>query len=273
MTTEFFLKHFPGGLTAKHSWDSALDEDYGSEHVHLCPEILYIIKGNLNHVIEDREYHLVKGDLVLIPPMRYHRLKLLPTTTEYERYNLLFPMELLNGISTDQIFRDIEVIHCSEHGIIADGFKKLDYYFEHLPEDAFHDVTVMFLRELFYNLSIYNGTNSSTPNVLSPMLTKALAYINENLFTIQSISEVSQSLFITDSYLFNVFKSQLKTSPKKYITLKRLLAAQNAIQLGKKPTEIYSDYGFSDYTSFYRSYVQHFGHSPSKEHPGKQNTL
>ena len=265
MIKKYFSKSYSENFNVRHIWNSDVSQDYALEHVHLMPELLYILKGNLSHVVEDREYRLVKGDLVIIPPMRYHQLKILSSPTEYERYNILFPLEILHGIDTQRIFREIEVIHCSDHGIISDGFKKLDYYAENLPDDAFRDIVTMLLREIFHNLSIYDGTHNIEPSFLSPILSKALTYINDNLFTIQSISEISQNLFITDSYLFDVFKSQLKTTPKRYITMKRLLVAQNAIQLGKKPTEIYSDCGFSDYTSFYRSYVHYFGHAPSQE--------
>lgn len=86
-----------------------------------------------------------------------------------------------------------------------------------------------------------------------------------HLFTIRSISEISDSLFITESYLYEIFKSPLHISPKKYITAKRLLTAKREPDLGAAPTRIYQKTGFSSYAAFYRSYTAFFGHAPSKE--------
>jgi AraC-like DNA-binding protein len=92
----------------------------------------------------------------------------------------------------------------------------------------------------------------------------AVKYINENLFAINFVSEISDFLFVTETYLFKIFKEQLKISPKKYIVNKRLLVAQKMISSGKKPTEIYVECGFQTYPAFYKRYIEFFGYPPSK---------
>jgi AraC-like DNA-binding protein len=123
----------------------------------------------------------------------------------------------------------------------------------------------LLIEELFYALNLENVENAREMKEINPILSGALKYINDNLFTLKGISEVTDALFVTESYLHRLFKSELHKSPKKYINDKRLLAAQSLIQMGEKPTEIYERCGFSDYTSFYRNYKEHFGYSPSKE--------
>ena len=114
-------------------------------------------------------------------------------------------------------------------------------------------------------LGLYENAYTDGLPFRNPMLTKAIAYIRGNLFTICSISEISDSLFITESYLFEIFKKTLHNSPKKYITAKRLLTAKRELDLGAAPTQIYLKMGFSGYAAFYRSYTAFFGHAPSKE--------
>ena len=46
--------------------------------------------------------------------------------------------------------------------------------------------------------------------------------------------------------------------------MKRLSKAQQLIAMGKKPTEIYTECGFTDYGTFFRNYTKHFGFSPSQ---------
>ncbi len=114
-------------------------------------------------------------------------------------------------------------------------------------------------------LGLYENAYTDGLPFRNPMLTKAIAYIRANLFTIRSISEISDSLFITESYLFEIFKTTLHISPKKYITAKRLLTAKREPDLGDGQTQIYQKMGFSSHAAFYRSYTAFFGHAPSKE--------
>ena len=120
-------------------------------------------------------------------------------------------------------------------------------------------------RLLPVSLGLYENVYTDGLPFRNPMLTKAIAYIRANLFIIRSISEISDSLFITESYLFEIFKKALHISPKKYITAKCLLTAKREPDLGAAPTQIYRKMVFSGYAAFYRSYTAFFGHAPSKE--------
>lgn len=233
-------------------------------HTHGMYELLYFVSGDATFVIEDKRYKLRRGDMVLIRPMKYHYI-VIDSPARYERYGILFDERALRVDNTNMVDENVEVINLLERANISDIFKKLDYYSEHLNDKDFGDVTVLLIKELFYDLSIKKHISEKDSAHINPTLTKALRYINENLFTMKSISEVAEEIFVTESYLFRLFKSELKKSPKKYINDKRLLAAQNLIQMGEMPTAVYERCGFSDYTSFYRNYKDYFGYPPSKE--------
>ncbi|MBE6687965.1 MAG: AraC family transcriptional regulator [Ruminococcaceae bacterium] len=237
-------------------------------HTHDNTEILFIKRANGCHVIEDREYPLSELDLVLVPPATYHHLRFYDNSP-YERYNVICTSEFYSDIDIQKVYRNITVINCTHHNIITDIFKKADYYVQVLPPKDCKQVLKLLIKELFFNLSIYDGTAGTQPNFVSSTLSRAIEFINENLYNIETVSDVSNALYITDSYLYEIFKTQLKTSPKKYITAKRLHSAKNALSNGEKPMEVYGKFGFGDYASFYRSYVRFFGHSPSEEKEAK----
>jgi AraC-like DNA-binding protein len=115
------------------------------------------------------------------------------------------------------------------------------------------------------DLSIKREYVEQEYSVINPLLSDALAYINRNIFTLKSVKEVSDALFVTESYLYRLFKRELKNTPKKYIQDKRLLYAQKLISKGRRPTDVFEDCGFNDYTSFYRGYVKFFGYPPSRD--------
>ena len=76
---------------------------------------------------------------------------------------------------------------------------------------------------------------------------------------------MANKLYVSVSYLFYLFKTYVKTTPKRYVTEKRLLAAKDLILQGVKPTKAYEQVGFNDYTSFYRNFIKFFGYAPSSE--------
>ena len=232
-------------------------------HSHNCYELIFFLKGDATHVIENRKYKLSKNDLIIIKPSCYHYIQI-NENTDYERYDITINADLLGIENIDVVSNEIEVINLSANPIAIELFAKLDYYKKKLSENDFNKVAVLLIKELFYNLTTYKE-QSKNYTFLSPTLTTALAYINDNLFTLKDVEEIAKHLFITQSYLFRIFKQELKTSPKKYINDKRLLAAQNMLSVGKNPLEVFETCGFNDYTTFYRSYVKFFGHAPSKE--------
>lgn len=229
-------------------------------HSHNAYEIIFFLRGDATYIIEDRKYDLKKNDIVFIRPGKYHYIQL-NSSAEYERYNMLFTSRILNLNLKKLIPNEVEVLNCSDN-VIQQNFKKLNSYYSQFDEASFFDITKCLLKEILYNVSIY-GKDSSSPSIVSPLISQALEYIQTNLFTIESITEISQQLFITETYLFKLFKSQLKLSPHKYIIEKRLLKAEKLIRSGSKPTEVYSACGFKNYSTFYKRYVEFFGFSPS----------
>lgn len=234
-----------------------------SMHSHNCYELILFLKGDATHVVEDRKYKLSKNDLIIIRPSEYHYIQI-DGNKEYERFNILISPENEDFKQAVQLVKEIEVINLSANPIALELFKKMDFYKTKLSEVEFERITILLLVELFYNLSIYRD-QAKQHSAISLFLSEALNYINENLYTVENVEEIANKLYVTPSYLFRIFKKELKTTPKKYITDKRLLMAQTMISMGKSPTEVFTACGFNDYTAFYRSYTSFFGHSPSKD--------
>ena len=230
-------------------------------HVHNAYEIIFFLRGDATFVIEHKKYQLKKNDIIFVRPQKYHYLEL-NSSNEYERYHVRFSSTLLEMDINKIIPDEIEVLNCNNN-IIQQNFKKLDYYSSHLDEKSFWDIGICLLKETLYNLGLLRE-DVTAYDLVSPLLSQALKYIDNNLFTIQNITEISQSLYITEPYLFKIFKKQLKISPKKYITEKRLMEAEKRIRLGEKPTEIYRLCGFKTYPAFYKRYMDCFGFAPSE---------
>lgn len=252
-------------LFYKHEISKNLSKDAYSMHSHNMYELLYFVSGNATHVIEDRKYKLKRGDLVLIRPPKYHFVQI-DSECDYERYDILFDGKTVNIDSLKLLDALPEIINLEEYGMATEIIRKTDFYFKHFSGEDFEKILTSLLNELFYLLSVTPATDmTDAPKVTSSTLSQALAYINDNLTTLTGVEEVAQRCFVSESYLFRLFKQELKQTPARYISTKRLLLAERMINEGKRPTAVYESCGFSDYTTFYRNYRAFFGCAPSEK--------
>ena len=92
-----------------------------------------------------------------------------------------------------------------------------------------------------------------------------IRYINNNLGHPLTLEALCERFYVSRAQFCRRFKKATGTSVGKYITIKRLLLAQQMILDGSKPSNIPSLCGFQDYSTFYRAYTKFFGHSPKEE--------
>ena len=247
----------------KHEISEDLTCDTYSAHTHNAYELIYFLDGDATHVIEDRKYKLKKGDLILIRPFQHHFIQI-DTPARYERYDILFDSKKHGVESVNRIPEDMEVINISGNRILEDIFRKCDLYDQSSDRDTFDKILSHLLSELFYHITLFPRPSTQETTMLSPLISKVLSYISENLCTISGIEEISNHLFVSQTYLFRLFKKELHQTPKKYIMEKRLLLAQKMLSAGEKATNVCEQCGFGDYTTFYRNYTAFFGQLPSE---------
>ncbi len=239
-----------------------------SVHLHDRYEILYFLKGDATYVIEDKMYKLRAGDVIITPPGKYHFIQM-DSRADYERHNLLFEAEEF-GIDVSLLPKEIDILHVESGSIISEIFKKLDYYLDTFEREHFPSIARLLVQELVYNIS-YNGGVSKGDDLspIDPILSRAISYISDNLFTVTDIAEIADAIFVSPSYLFRMFKRVLFKTPKKYITEKRLLAAKRKLKEGRRAADVAAECGFSDYATFYRNYLAMFGKSPTQDQSAK----
>lgn len=246
----------------KHELSRALPRDVYSVHTHNSYELLYFVSGDATYVIEDRKYKLKPGDLILVRPFLHHFVRI-DSQTDYERYDILFD-PVKHGVESALLLpEDVIIVNLKDNPIAADVFKRCDFYRKSMGDETFFVLLPHMLSELFYNLLAFPAASPALGHPVSPLLSDALHYINENLFTVGGTAELAKQLFVSESYLCRLFQRELHQTPKRYIRDKRLLSAEKMISLGEHPTAVSVKCGFSDYTTFYRNFVAFFGRSPS----------
>lgn len=235
-----------------------------SMHCHNTYELIFFERGDASYIIDQNKYKLHKNDLIFIRPSKYHYIEF-TGESEYSRINIAFSESLVSPSLLASVPSELEVISCPSGSILEGIFRRIDYYSTKLSEACFTELLTSMLTEIVYNLHLADIDMAYIPATLAPLLVKILEYINDNLFTLKEVREVCAHFCISEQYVFRLFQTGLRTSPYKYITIKRLLHAQTFLRQGKRPTQVFQICGFDSYVSFYKQYVKHFGYPPSKE--------
>lgn len=90
-------------------------------------------------------------------------------------------------------------------------------------------------------------------------------HISHNLSGDLSVRNLAKTFNVSPSFLTHRFQKEVGISLHRYITQKRMIYARECIDAGKKPTKIFADCGYKDYSSFYKAYCDFFSMSPSAQ--------
>ena len=248
-------------------YDNSIDKHF-AQHSHALCEMIYILNGEVDYIIEDRRYRAKKHDFILIKPYTYHYFTI-KSNADYEKIGILFDTDHLQ-IDPSIIRQHIELLDCKKYPIIDTIFQKLDFYYNNFSKEVFLELFFALIKEIVFNLSLIDE-QTTPPQYHTPILSPILEYINANLFTINRLEDISSALNISTSYLKSIFKKELKIQPKRYINEKKLLTARQLISSGVKATVASEQCGFLNYSTFYRLYHDFFGISPSEDIPLSPN--
>ena len=249
-------------ITYYHSFSENTISGNFLPHYHERCELILFLQGDVSYVVEGRTYKLKKGDIVISMPRQIHMI-LPKEDTTYERYVSIINQKLIPEGIWKKLCNGQDIFPCRDNERIFDLFEKLDFYYEKFSEEEYARLVFNTIEEVMYNLTLPGSEEVGAS--INPIVSAALDYIRDNLTTVSGVDEICSALYITKSHLHHLFTEHLQITPARYIATKRLILAQRKIRKGGKPTEIYSDCGFSDYATFFRNYKRHFGYSPTLE--------
>jgi len=104
----------------------------------------------------------------------------------------------------------------------------------------------------------------SQPRSIDPKIDVALKYINNNLSSELSVDALAGLCYLSRYYFMRRFKESTGYTVHNYICQKRLTAAARLLEEGVGVTEAAMNVGFSEYSSFLRSFKKVYGVTPSE---------
>ena len=244
-------------------------------HIHDCYEIYYSISGGRQFLIDNKFYHVAPGDLFIINQFESHML-ISVDGESHERIVVNLHPNFVKALSTDstdlnECFSSHPSAFQHKISLTKEQQKRFLYHIDKITSaqgygcDIIQRASVLELLVMVNWLSTSNAGESTPPNYnLNHQVDDILAYINQNLAAELSIQMIADQFNISKSYLCRIFKKATGTTTGKYITARRITIARSLLSEGCSVTEAYERSGFTDYSTFFKTFIRIVGISPKK---------
>ncbi len=258
-------------ITADYTFHHFVDKEadltnYELHNHHDSYEIFIFLDGDAEFVVEGSIYPLKRYDTLLLNPNEFHHIRY-RSPVRYERIvfhitNHFFTNNNCGGyrrMFDSKKFGTNNMIPASfitENGILEILTRTEKY----AMEENFNILLNGTIIELLNALNKYH--HSDTLFLNNAKITPIITYINENLTSPLTIDRISERFFINKYHLCRTFKKHTGLTINKYITHKRIILAKKLYSEGKTLSQAAIEAGFSNYSNFYKMYVNETGRSP-----------
>lgn len=233
------------------------------KHCHNHFEIYYITKGNCCYFIENKAYHLVPGDIILIPAGIMHG-------TEYQK--TIYSRKLIS--CSDYFIPDSvkpilpSLMHLYRN---PDIVPEIDRIFDMIEEEytkidgMSEDIFRCYVHLLFFLLA-------RNPNKCIPLennkhyIDDAIDYLQENFTKNITLEQIATRYFVSAEHFSRSFKRKTGFNVSEYINILRLQKAESLLkQMNAAPiTDIAVDCGFNDSNYFSIKFKELYGVPPKR---------
>ena len=247
-------------------------------HTHDFIEIVYILSGKGREISDGAIYAAERGDMFFINYGSSHSFDF---DGGIDYVNICFSPETVgeNMICAENAFSLLSLTAFNEMRRDADGGKLSFFGNDRIEvEDILHAM----LREYKAKAYGYDTVVGSYLNILmTRMIRRAEAgvgraeagrlwaelseYIDKNLSSKLTLSDLAGKCFYNPSYFSRVFKEKFGMSLVEYLTRRRLdYAVRLLSETSYSVDEISEMCGFSDRSGFYHAFARYIGGSPSE---------
>lgn len=229
-------------------------------------EIYFLLNGNVEFISDHIRTKLEPFNVVVIPPGKYHHFAVAEDcVSSYERCVLNIYPEHLEKTVINEALADKGILDLSRDHRIAKNMMYLKEIMDSCSEKDFEYILSAVATDIIFLIKHYDSPMQQPCNSFShPLSCEIMKYINEHYKSNLSLCDVAKHFCFSVSSISHTFKDDFGISIKKYITEKRMNEIHLRLKNGEKPLELSEEFGFCNYSTFYRCYCKYFGMPPSR---------
>ena len=240
-----------------------------SIHSHDYYEFYFFLEGDVSIWIEGEQYPLKYGDMVLIPPGIKHMAMVHGNEIPYRRFVFWISVEYCNQLmevssSYGYLMQNVLVKkkYIFHNDLIT--FNTIQYrifqLIEEIKSERFGKEAKVSLcvNDLVLQLNriVYEQQNPKSEKEEQNLYQNIIYYIDDHLDEELSLEQLAGQFFVSKYHIAHILHQ--------YILKKRMQASKAAILGETSITDVYTMFGFKDYSSFYRAFKKEFGVSPKE---------
>jgi AraC-like DNA-binding protein len=248
--------------------------EHSCHHWHTDVEIIFLLKGELSLTVDNNDYRLVAGDVVLLNSKSIHSieclngdnfvlvLQFLPDIYEVEYSKRSFRFHLNTAASENHQPKDLSFLQSILAQIGVEVYRKMDGSQFYIKSLLYQLIGYLFR---YTRYDIVNRSKSKMEDSDLARLEKIVAYIDANYQHGFSFKDVAQSLNLSVSQCSRFFKDKMGISYTDYLHHVQINHAKELLVGGTHTVLFISEEcGFSSLATFYRTFKNETGMTPTE---------
>jgi AraC-like DNA-binding protein len=231
-------------------------------------KIKMFCEGDFSIIVDGLCYFPEYGNVCVFPPYKMHGAQNL-NRTHNDYYQLNIGTAAFDGVPGGRELLEQLVSLSESHGVFAKPSKtdsmyvmqlcgKLEAHVSNLEYTLAFTTTVEIISKL---TEIYAKGANAQPIVLSRPVREIMKFVEENYGKRITVSDVSEALFMSPSYLSRLFKREVGIGIHEYLSKYRILQASRLL-VDNGVNDVCYMCGFSDSSHFITAFKKHFGKTP-----------
>jgi AraC-like DNA-binding protein len=238
-------------------------------HYHDYYELVVFEEGEIQYVCESSVYHPKKGDVILIPPQKFHASRIKAEQTRYKRHVFYFYPEAFEGIGQGVLMSFTSrfgdgAMFTPDTAELLDKLEQLKRVWQDSPSPLEQALGLSYVINIFYLFNQQNLRTREEFGKLPKNLLMLQRYIDENYGQIDSVSAVADHFFYSREYVSRLFKRHFDITISDYIMKRRVAESQTLISEGIPLIDTAYRVGFGSLSTFIRAFRLVTGITPSE---------